>query len=160
MDTRCVIDRSSVFCFGLLATLVLGGCMHQPSVQQLPLALSGSAMVPPVATNASGTSQIRAYFNRMIGGSITVSGINATAASIHVAPSDQNGPVVLALTRTGDNTFTLAPTALTQLQYEDFHAGHYYVSVASSTHPNGELRGQLVPTPPYIVATDRSDWSH
>jgi len=160
MDSRPEIGRILNCLVVLVATLALGACAHQASVHQRPLSLTGNAMVPPVATQASGTSDIQARSTRMIGGSVTVSGTKATAVTIHVAPSDENGPVVLTLTRTGENTFTLAPTALTQLQYEDFHAGHYYVSVASSAHPNGELRGQLVPTAPYIVATDRSDWSH
>ena len=70
--------------------------------------LTGAQEVPPVNTRASGVSSI----------------VNATAAHIHMAPAGQNGPVIIPLNKTGDNS---------------------YVYVHSAANPGGEIRLQLKP---------------
>jgi hypothetical protein len=75
---------------------------------------------------------------------LTVSGMTPTAAHIHEAAAGANGPVIVPLTKSGDNKFVAAPGAkLTDAQYEAYKAGRTYVNVHSTKNPAGEIRAQL-----------------
>ncbi|MEP7083831.1 MAG: CHRD domain-containing protein, partial [Betaproteobacteria bacterium] len=84
----------------------LGSSLNQPisvpRIQTSSLSLSGAEEVPPVATSALGTGSFEIPADHSISGSIATTGINATAAHIHVGAVGRNGPVVVALTRSGD----------------------------------------------------------
>jgi len=81
-----------------------------------------------------------------VSGSVMVKGINATAAHIHEAAKGKNGPVIVPLTKSGDNTFSVAAGAkLTDAQMQALQAGNLYVNVHSAANPNGEIRAQLGP---------------
>ena len=142
---------------GMLA-LVAGGCavpepaatssrpISVPTNQTRPLALSGAEEVPSVFTPALGTGSFEIPPDQSITGSIATTGITATAAHIHEGAAGKNGPVVVPLTKTGDNTWSVAPnTKLTDDQYLSYLAGNLYVNVHSAVHPGGEIRAQLKP---------------
>jgi|SRR5215470_9354359 len=75
---------------------------------------------------------------RSVSGSITTSGISGTAAHIHMAPAGQNGPVIVSLTRTADNMWSVPPgVRLTDAQYDAFKQGNLYVNVHSAAIPSG-----------------------
>ena len=79
-------------------------------------------------------------------GSITYSGVAATAAHIHTGAAGKNGPVIVPMTKSGDNGFTFAPGAkLSEDQMKAFKAGDLYINVHSAANPGGEIRGQLKP---------------
>ena len=128
-----------------VAMLAVAGCAGM-SGGMSGTTLSGSQEVPPVTTQASGTSTIVVAADKSVSGTVTTTGITATAAHIHMAAMGQNGPVIVPLAKTGDNVWSPAPGAkLTDAQYDAYKAGNLYVNVHSADNKGGELRGQLKP---------------
>lgn len=114
--------------------------------KDMAVTLSGDQEVPPVTTSASGTGTISVGDDKSVSGSVMVKGINATAAHIHEAAKGKNGPVIVPLTKSGDNTFSVGAGAkLTDAQMQALQAGNLYVNVHSAANPNGEIRAQLTP---------------
>jgi len=114
--------------------------------KDMAVTLSGDQEVPPVTTSASGTGTISVGEDKSVSGSVMVKGISATAAHIHEAAKGKNGPVIVPLTKSGDNTFSVASGAkLTDAQMQALQAGNLYVNVHSAANPNGEIRAQLTP---------------
>jgi len=110
------------------------------------VALSGSQEVPAVTTSASGTGTITVGDDKSVSGSVTTSGVAGTAAHIHQGAAGQNGPVVIPLTKSGDNSWTVpAGAKFNDAQYAAFKAGDLYVNVHSAANKGGEIRGQLKP---------------
>lgn len=106
--------------------------------------LTGGQEVPPASTSASGKSMIKIGADKSVSGTVTVAGINATAAHIHEGAKDGNGPVIVPLTKSSETTFTVPPNAkLTDSQYASYMAGNLYVNVHSAAYPGGEIRAQL-----------------
>ena len=127
-------------CAGLLAVAL------PVSAKDMAVTLSGDQEVPPVTTSASGTGTISVGADKSVSGSIMVKGVSATAAHIHEAAKGKNGPVIVPLTKSGDNTFSVAPGAkLNDAQMQALQAGNLYVNVHSAANPNGEIRAQLAP---------------
>lgn len=112
--------------------------------QPLSLSLTGASEVPPVSTSATGTGQLTIKSDYTVTGSIKYSGLTATMAHIHEAAAGKNGPPIIPLTQSGNDTFVVPPGAkLTNAQYESYMAGNLYVNVHSAAHPGGEIRAQL-----------------
>ncbi|HEX9545853.1 MAG TPA: CHRD domain-containing protein [Acidimicrobiales bacterium] len=110
------------------------------------LTLTGAQEVPPVNTQASGVSSIAVIGDKTVTGGVQTTNLNATAAHIHMAPAGQNGPVIIPLNKTGDNTWSVpANTILTSAQFDAYRAGNLYVNVHSAANPGGEIRLQLKP---------------
>ena len=119
--------------------------------------LTGEKEVPPVNTAASGLSDIAVRSGRcpsagassdcnMLVGTVQTTGINATAAHVHRGAPNENGPVVVALVKTGTDVWSVpVGTSLTDSQYDDYRAGRLYVNVHSAAQPNGEIRAQIKP---------------
>ena len=144
--------------FAAALALAAGGCavtdpagassrpIAVPTNQTSPLALSGAEEVPAVTTTALGTGTFEIPPDKSITGSIATTGISATAAHIHDGAVGKNGPVIVPLTKTGDNTWSVpANTKLTDDQYLSYLAGSLYVNVHSAMNPGGEIRAQLKP---------------
>ena len=128
-----------------LSMLVVNGCarMDRPADGHR-VVLQGSQEVPAISTAASGTGIIKIGTDRSVSGSITTSGINATAAHIHEGAMGTNGPVIVPLTKSSDNSWSVPSGAkLTESQYASHVAGNLYVNVHSVAHPGGEIRGQV-----------------
>ena len=116
--------------------------------QPISISLNGGSEVPPVTTSAMGTGQIKVLPDRTVSGSIKVSGLVPTMAHIHEAAVGKNGPPIITLTQTGDDSFAVpAGARLTAAQYKSYRAGKLYVSVHSAQYPNGEIRAQLLGEP-------------
>lgn len=108
--------------------------------------LSGAKELPPVSTQAYGRSTIKVGRDRSIAGTVTVHNMKPTAAHIHRGGLNADGPVVLPLTKTSENSFSVPPnTKLTEEQYARFKEGNLYVNVHSEQYPNGEIRAQMKP---------------
>lgn len=108
--------------------------------------LKGGNEVPANDSAATAKAGIVVAADKTVSGSITTTGIEGTMAHIHSAAVGANGPVVVALKKTGDNVWAVPDGAkLTDEQYAAYLAGNLYVNVHSSAHPGGELRGQLQP---------------
>ena len=126
--------------------------------------LDGGEEVPPVTTNATGTATATLDAG---GTTLTVTGtytglssplqpVGGSAGHIHEAPAGENGPVIVPLTLTPDETDptsgTISGTAPVgegegQLSPETLTVNGYYLNIHTEENPNGELRGQLTPVP-------------
>lgn len=106
--------------------------------------LDGSHEVPPVNTSATAAGTITVAADKSVRGSITTTGIDARSAHIHEGAPGTNGPVIIPLEKTADNTWSVpAGAMLTDAQYASYMAGNLYVNIHSATYPNGEIRAQL-----------------
>src|SRR5713226_4600274 len=135
--------------FALLSIFIAVGCatMMGTSEQGIKVTLSGDQEAPAVKTSASGSGTIVvASSDKSVSGSITTSGVVATAAHIHEAARGQNGPVIIPLTKSSENSWSVpAGAKLTDAQYASYLKGNLYVNVHSAANKGGEIRGQLNP---------------
>ena len=148
------ILRKSVRPYFLASALVmsalLAGCSTSGSD---PMGMMGHSMqpkldgaheVPPNDSQASGVATITVAADKSVSGNIVTTGIDGKAAHIHLAAVGANGPVIVPLTKTADNTWSVPSGAtLTDSQYASYMAGNLYVNVHSAAHPGGEIRAQL-----------------
>jgi len=139
--------RLSLFASITLA-LLLGACssisMDQNHVSEV--ALDGAHEVPPTGSAASGSATITIAADKSVSGTINTRGIQGKMAHIHEGALGKNGPVLVALTKVGDDTWQVPDgTKFTDAQYASYLAGNLYVNVHSATNPGGEIRGQLLP---------------
>jgi hypothetical protein len=124
------------------AILALSSC----AMMERGAALNGANEVPPNTSSATGRSNLTIAADKSVSGSVTYSGVAATAAHIHTGAPGFNGPVIVPLTKTSEGTFIAPPNAkLTDDQYAAYLAGRLYVNVHSAAHPGGEIRAQLNP---------------
>jgi hypothetical protein len=127
--------------FTALALALVGGM-----AMAADLALTGDAEVPPVKTTASGSGSIMVAPDGAVSGSIKTTGVEATAAHIHMAAAGKNGPVIVPLTKGEGGMFSVpAGAKLTDAQLKAYQAGELYVNVHSAANKNGEIRAQLKP---------------
>jgi len=130
---------------GVMAIIVAMG-VSVASAVDVKVTLSGSQEVPPVTTSATGSGTITVAADQSNSGKITTTGIKGTAAHIHVAAPGTNGPVIVPLTKDGENGWAVGPGAkLQDAHYQAFKDGNLYVNVHSAAQPNGEIRGQIKP---------------
>jgi hypothetical protein len=121
--------------------------------------LTGGQEIPPVGGNNTGSTDIVITLTKcpvsttsnpcpQAFGTVTVTGFTATAAHIHRGKTGANGPVVLTLTKTGENSFAVPDRAfISDSDLGAYNDNELYVNVHSASNPNGEVRGQLRPTP-------------
>lgn len=115
--------------------------------QPIEVTLTGSTVAPPVTTIATGTGQFTITPDHKMIGSIKVFKMTPTMAHIHEAAPGKNGPPIITLGKTADDSYAVPPDAtLSKDQYASYLAGNLYVQVHSAKYPNGELRAQLLPT--------------
>jgi hypothetical protein len=108
--------------------------------------LTGAEETPPVQTSASGSGTISIADDKTVGGSVKTTGVEGTAAHIHVGAAGTAGPPIITLTKGSDGTWSVpAGSKLTDEQFAKFKAGELYVNVHSAEHKPGEIRGQLKP---------------
>lgn len=128
------------------AVAALAGCSSMGmsgSGGQL-VALTGASEVPAVSTSASGSANVTVGADCSVKGTVTASGMTATASHIHVGAAGANGPVAVPFTKTGDNAFAAPDGAkMNPEQCAAYKAGNTYVNVHSAKNPGGEIRGQL-----------------
>jgi len=137
--------RTLLAVFGAMAIFVAMG-VGVASAADVKVTLSGSQEVPPVTTSATGSGTITVAADQSISGSIKTTGIKGTAAHIHIAASGANGPVIVPLTKDGDDGWAVGPGAkLQDAHYQAFKDGKLYVNVHSEANKGGEIRGQIKP---------------
>jgi hypothetical protein len=109
--------------------------------------LSGKEEVPPTPSSATGSGTISVKDDKSVSGSVTTSGVEGTAAHIHLAEKGKNGPPIITLTKGADGKSWSVPegSKLTDEQFAAFTAGQLYINVHSAAHKPGEIRAQLQP---------------
>jgi hypothetical protein len=128
----------TVCMFGAQASLAVGGSGA--------LTLAGDDEVPAVKTSATGSGSITVGADKSVKGSVTTSNIAGTAAHIHTGAAGANGPVIIPLTKKGDNQWIVPDGAkLSDDQFQSYNAGNLYVNVHSAAYPGGEIRAQIKP---------------
>ena len=107
--------------------------------------LSPTEEVPPTSSSASGTGTLVVDpATRAASGSITVAGLTATAAHIHLAATGVSGPIIVPLSNAGGGVFNVpAGTLLTAAQLLAYKQGNLYYNAHSVQFPTGEIRGQI-----------------
>jgi hypothetical protein len=146
MSARSHVVKRSVWAGVGVAAMLMAGCAGMSSGNKSNVMLTGSQEVPPVNSPASGSGTITVAADKSVSGSVTTSGVAGTAAHIHQAAAGQNGPVIIPLAKTGDNTWSVpAGAKLTDAQYDAYKAGNLYVNVHSDANKGGEIRAQLKP---------------
>ena len=146
MNAMMPIKKGMLWAAVWTVATLLSGCAGMGADSGTKVALSGDQEVPPVSTSASGSGTITIGADKSVSGSVTTTGVAAAAAHIHVGAAGKNGPVIIPLTKTSDNVWSVSAGArLTDAQYESYKAGDLYVNVHSAAHKGGEIRGQLKP---------------
>jgi hypothetical protein len=129
--------------FGLVSLLFLAPFAL---AKDIPVKLTGAQEVPAVSSAAAGTGTQSIGEDKSVKGSVTTTGVEGTAAHIHLGATGKNGPPIIALVKSGDNHWSVpANSQLTDEQYKSFKNGELYVNVHSAAHPGGEIRAQLQP---------------
>jgi hypothetical protein len=130
----------------LVAAAAFVACSGGAVAVDLKVKLSGAEETPPVTTSASGTATISIAANKSVSGTVNTTGIDGTAAHIHVGPPGESGPPIITLSKGPHGAWTVpAGSKLTNEQYASFKSGNLYVNVHSAEHKPGEIRGQLKP---------------
>jgi len=129
----------------LAAGFVVGGIGTAQAVD-VKVKLTGDQEVPAVTSTATGVGSIVIKDDKSVSGNIKTMGIEGTLAHIHLAEPGKNGPPIITLTKTAENTWSVPEAAkLTDEQYKAFKEGNLYVNVHSAEHKGGEIRTQLKP---------------
>jgi len=132
--------------FVLIASLSLAACAGMMSGGgTVRVNLSGAEEVPPVSVPGSGSGSITIGEDGSVTGSVTTTGVEGTAAHIHIGARGANGPVIVPLTKSGHAYSAPAGAKLNDAQMKAFKAGNLYVNVHTARNKGGEVRGQLLP---------------
>ena len=130
----------------VVLAVALSGCAGMGG-GPLSLRMTGAEEVPPVTTSASGTGQLTVNADGAVSGSFKTQGGPFTAAHIHEGAAGQNGPVIIPLTKSGDNDWVVPSGAkLTDAQLQAYKAGRLYVNFHSAKFKGGEIRAQVRPS--------------
>ncbi len=106
--------------------------------------LSGANEVPPNASTASGAATLTFNENtKMFSVVVTFTGLNATAAHIHMGAAGTPGNVVFGFPPPIASPINYTSVPLDSAQEADLKAGLYYVNVHTDAYQGGEIRGQL-----------------
>jgi hypothetical protein len=142
MNTDFVRARAAI-----LATIALALAADVAVAKDIKLSLTGSEETPPVTTSATAMGTLKIAKDKSVSGVIKTSGIDGTAAHIHVGAPGQSGPPIITLVKGGaDGTWSVPlGSRLTDEQYASFKSGNLYVNVHSAEHKPGEIRAQLKP---------------
>jgi len=116
---------------------------------QLALVLTGEEQVPAVESGGSATADLTVNVaTGAVEGTLTILGIDVTAAHIHDGFAGNNGPVLIGLDQDpGDPTIYNVPAGATLDSdgIDDLLAAGLYLNAHTAMNPGGELRAQILP---------------
>ncbi|MCH9648233.1 MAG: CHRD domain-containing protein [Deltaproteobacteria bacterium] len=121
---------------------------HAGSVIPFLFPADGGQEAPPIVTTATGgcfavlDGLIPPAAQLNIGCAHNIP--DATAAHIHIGAPGVSGPIVFDLGDPSTSPFFTSWPDLTTDNVADILAGNLYVNIHSTTHPSGEVRGQIV----------------
>jgi hypothetical protein len=145
------IARPAVMGIVAASAIALSAFSNFATADELKFKLSGDAEVPPVKTMAQGNADITVNKDMTVSGKVMTSGVVGTMAHIHNGKAGSNGPVIVTLTKSGDNGWTVpAGSKLSETEFKAFMADELYVNVHSAENKGGEIRGQLMPSKPMM----------
>ncbi|MEW9583631.1 CHRD domain-containing protein [Paraburkholderia sp. DGU8] len=148
--SRSISQRAFMVFGGLALAGTLSLAQAAPVSFQVPL--TGTQQVPPVQTPGSGSADLTYDSgSRVVTWNITFSGLSSPATMAHFhgsAPAGKNAGVKVWLSQKGKMEATSPITGQATLSPDDakmFEAGDMYINVHTKDHPDGEIRGQVVP---------------
>jgi len=131
---------------GAFLALAVAFGMGSVWAKDVNVKLSGAEETPPVMTTASGSGTVSIGDDKSVSGSVKTTGMEGTAAHIHLGAVGKAGPPIITLTKGADGTWSVpAGSKLDDKQFASFKAGDLYINVHSAAHKDGEVRGQLKP---------------
>jgi hypothetical protein len=146
MNTPLSVSHLARAIRAILVTTVLTVSVGSALAEDVKVTLKGAEETPAVTTTAAGTGKITIAADKSVTGNIKTTGIEGTAAHIHVGAPGQSGPPIITLTKGADGVWSVPEgSKLTDDQYASFKAGNLYVNVHSADHKPGEIRAQLKP---------------
>lgn len=133
-------------------TIAIGAAFHAPAHDAraalvLETDMYGGYQVPPVNTQVWGF--VRFFWSddrRSADYTVDVKGVSfgdVTGAAIHRGAPGSNGPVVHTLADTGFLTYG-GHITFTQAELQEMLAGGWYVTLSTTDHPEGAIRGQIL----------------
>jgi hypothetical protein len=147
--------------FNLFGLAVIFGilCLVTPSRAETSFTatLSGAQEVPPNGSAAKGFGIVTLNdAETEIRFSLTFFGLGSNQAASHIhgaGAMGANAPILFNIGSTGasNGTFTALTQAVTPSQVQQLKSGLWYFNVHSDNLPNGEIRGQILPAPPFIA---------
>lgn len=122
--------------------------LEPDNIEVLFVDMAGDQVVPPVVTDANGLAAVTVdKEGRSVVAHVRVTELlMSTSGGIHRAPEGENGPERIALEQDAgdvDHWFAIGEP-LDEDDFDAFLADDLYVLIASGSHPDGEIRGQLV----------------
>jgi len=143
-----LLGVAAVLLIGVALALSANAASADNGGVRLSTTLLGANEVPgPGDPDGSGTAVLRLNAaQEQICYTLTVSTIApATAAHIHVGPTDTAGPVVVGLAppTSGASSGCVEGVASSLIKAIIQHPEEYYVNVHNAEYPAGALRGQL-----------------
>lgn len=154
MITRLIIG------FAALSFLLTPGLIQSREIRAADYVFEtrmyGNEQVPPVDT--VGWGFFRFFFNEdRSAADVTVdikglAGQGVISADIHRGAPGTNGPVVKHLAD-GGYIVTAARVTFTKAELQEMASGAWYISLKTELHPNGELRGQILPPADFLPST-------
>jgi hypothetical protein len=111
--------------------------------------LDGAQQSPPVDTKGVGTATVRLNtVKKTVSYTVTFHHLSGPVTMAHFhGPADPGANAGVQVPLTGKLTTPIRGTAtLTDAQIADLEAGKYYINLHTAADPNGEIRGQVLPT--------------
>ncbi|MEM5313238.1 CHRD domain-containing protein [Paraburkholderia sp. JHI869] len=143
---RAILALAGVLCAGA-ASVALAAPMS------FSVPLNGSEQVPPVQTRGAGDAKLTYDPDtRQVTWNVTYKDLSSpvTMAHFHVGVAGKNGKPVVWLTKVGSTSTPIegpiqGESTLTADEAKEFAAGGLYINVHTKDHPDGEIRGQVMP---------------
>lgn len=148
--SRSISKRVFMVFSGLALTGTLTLAQAAPVSFEVPL--TGAQQVPPVQTAGSGSAALTYDSStRVVTWNISFSGLPSQATMAHFhgpAATGKNASPKVWISQKGNMEVTSPMTGQATLSPDEakmFEAGDMYINVHTKDHPNGEIRGQVVP---------------
>lgn len=145
-DAQIISLKAGGLYFNAHSAAFTGGEIRGQIGQNVKFASMNAAQeVPTNGSTATGTGRLVVDpLTRVASGSITLTGMTATVAHIHLGATGVNGAIIIPLTSTSAGVFSVpANTVLTADQFKAYKQGNLYYNAHSTAFPGGEIRGQI-----------------
>ena len=145
-DAQIISLKAGGLYFNAHSAAFTGGEIRGQIGQNVKFASMNAAQeVPTNGSTATGTGRLVVDpLTRVASGSITLTGMTATVAHIHLGATGVNGAIIIPLTSTSAGVFSVpANTVLTADQFKAYKQGNLYYNAHSTASPGGEIRGQI-----------------
>ena len=134
------------------------GQLVPPGWTVIPVVLSGREEVPQVNDPATGSAALTVETaSRRVFAHLTLAGLDdAESAHVHRAFAGANGPIVIPLVQDGSvaEHWFADDVVLAQADFDAAMSGELYFNAHNAAHPEGVIRGQIVPEGIEVLFSD------